>query len=378
MSYSQFTRRALLAATALSACGHKRAPRYSGWLFVASAAERGIAVADLAEFRRVTTIPLPQNPREILRAGDKVFATCPDARLICEIDPTRLTVAGRTVLPGRIVSASVSTNASYLVVTTDRPAALHLIDASTRRITRTLALPDTPVAMDISGDLAAINVAGNAMVRVSLPDARLLGSTALGLRGGIVRIRPDGKSILIGADGQNQIVTVDASTGALMARLPLAFAPTHFCFSADNGGQMFVTGTGDDSIIIVSPYQNEVDQTMVSAHKPYAMAVTAVQDRNLLCVTNAGSGDLTIFDIDTRGLASFVHIGGNPGEILITPDVAYALVIDRDSGDVSVVRMSVALEHKAGSMTLQETKPLFTVFPTGAGPQSAEIIPRPA
>jgi hypothetical protein len=58
--------------------------------------------------------------------------------------------------------------------------------------------------------------------------------------------------------------------------------------------------------------------------------------------------------------------------------VAYALVIDRDSGDVSVVRMSVALDHRAGSITLQETKPLFTVFPTGASPQSAEIIPRPA
>jgi DNA-binding beta-propeller fold protein YncE len=374
----KFTRRALLAATALSACGRKRAPRYSGWLFVASAAERGIAVADLAEFRRVTTIALPQTPRQILRAGDKVFVTCPDARLICEIDPTRLTTAGRMTLPGRIVSVAVSANASFLVAATDRPAALHMIDTNTRRVARTVALPDAPIGMDVSGSMAAINVAGNAVVRVSLPEGKLLGSTALGLRGGIVRIRPDGKSILIGADGQNQIVTVDASTGALLARLPLAFAPTHFCFSADNGGQMFVTGTGDDSIIIVSPYQNEVDQTMVAAHKPYGMVVTAAQDRNLLCVTNAGSGDLTIFDIDTRGLASFIHIGGNPGEILITPDVAYALVIDRDSGDVSVVRMSVALDHKAGSMTLQETKPLFTVFPTGAGPQSAEIIPRPA
>jgi DNA-binding beta-propeller fold protein YncE len=374
----KFTRRELLAAAAVSACGRKRAPRYSGWLFVASASERGIAVADLAEFRRVMTIALPQTPRQILRAGEKVFATCPDARLICEIDPTRLATAARMTLPGRIVSAAASANASYLIVTTDRPAALHMIQTNTRRITRTVALPDTPVGMDISEDMAAVNVAGNAVVRVSLPEGKLLGSTALGLRGGIVRIRPDGKSILIGADGQNQIVTIDASTGALLARLPLAFAPTHFCFSADNGGQMFVTGTGDDSIIIVSPYQNEVDQTMVAAHKPYGMAVTAVQDRNLLCVTNAGSGDLTIFDIDTRTLASYVHIGGNPGEILITPDVAYALVIDRDSGDVSVVRMSVALDHKAGSMTLQETKPLFTVFPTGAGPQSAAIIPRPA
>jgi DNA-binding beta-propeller fold protein YncE len=377
----KFTRRSLLAATALTgcgalaACGRKRAPRYSGWLFIASDGEHGIAVADLAEFSRVTTIPLPHNPRQILRAGEKVFATCPEGRLICEIDVSRLTVAGRVSVAGQIVTAAVSPDGAFLAVAADRPAALHLIDVNTRKVVKTVPLPNSPVSMDVSKTMAAIDTAANTVDRVALPGGKLLGSTALGLRGGVIRIHPGGTSILVGADGQNQIVTLDPATGAILARLPLAFSPTHFCFNSD-AGQMFVTGTGEDSIIIVSPYQNEVDQTMVAGHKPYALAVADVNDRNLLFVTNTGSGDLTIFDIDTRGLASSVHIGGKPGDVLITPDGGYALVVDSASGDVSVVRMSSALDKNKFASMGQGARPLFTVFPTGSAPQSAAIIPR--
>jgi DNA-binding beta-propeller fold protein YncE len=117
---------------------------------------------------------------------------------------------------------------------------------------------------------------------------------------------------------------------------------------------------------------------MIAGHQPFGLAMASSQGRDLLFVTNLGSGDLSIFDIDTRGLASSVHIGGKPGEVLITPDGGYALVVDRDSGDVSVVRMAVALNHERSAAVGQGTKPLFAVFPTGSAPQSAAIIPRPA
>jgi len=63
-------------------------------------------------------------------------------------------------------------------------------------------------------------------------------------------------------------------------------------------------------------------------------------------VTNPGSGDLTIFDIDTRHLSASVHVGEDPGEVLLTPDGEYALVVDRRSGGVSVVRIATVLDHK--------------------------------
>ena len=91
--------------------------------------------------------------------------------------------------------------------------------------------------------------------------------------------------------------------------------------------------------------------------------------KNLLLVTNPESGDLTILDIETRHVSASVHVGENPGEVLITPDGEYALVLDQSSGNVSVVRITTVLDRKV------HTKPLFTVFPTAADARSAIIVP---
>ena len=146
----------------------------------------------------------------------------------------------------------------------------------------------------------------------------------------------------------------------------MPIAPSRFCFNGD-GGQMFVTGVGEDAVAIVSPFQNEVDQTILAGRTPYAMAVS--EARNLLFVTNMESGDLTILDIETRSRAASVHVGENPGDVLLTPDGEYALVIDRRTGNVSVVRITTVLDRKV------RTKPLFTVFPTAADARSAIIVP---
>ncbi|MDE3195142.1 MAG: hypothetical protein KGN84_02280 [Acidobacteriota bacterium] len=359
---------------ALAGCGQTRSPRYEGWLFVASAAESGIAVADLSEFRRATTIALPKPPRQILLAGERVFAACPDAQAIFEIEPDRLKAGAKIGLPGQFIACAAAPDGSRLAAITRNPARLYVIDPATRK-QRAVALPEAPAALDLSTDTAAITTEGNSLMRVSLSSGQVLGTTPLGLRCDLVRFRKDGKAILTGAAGENQIVTVDTATGKLFARLPLAFLPRRFCFT-DDGGQMFVTGVSDDSIVVVSPYQSEVDETMIGGQRPLAMAVAVSQGRNLLFVTNAGSGDLTIFDIDSRQMASSVHIGGNVGEVLITPDGNYAMVIDRDSGDASVVRMSTALDHKLPAAMSYGTRPLFTVFRTGGAPQAAAIVPK--
>ena len=133
---------------------------------------------------------------------------------------------------------------------------------------------------------------------------------------------------------------------------------------------MFVTAVGEDAVAIVSPYQSQVDQTIVAGRTPWGMAVSAT--RNLLLISNPASGDLTILDIETRRLSASVHIGGEPGEVLLTPDEEYALVISRDAGDVAVVRMRTVLDRSV------KTKPLLTMFPMGGLPQSTLIIPKEA
>ena len=363
----KFSRRALLASLAVSACSRKRAARYHGWLFVASGVERAVAVADLAFFRRVTTIPLAHAPDQLFHAGGHVFAVCGEGQNLVEIDPRELRVAAKIALPGKPVAAQLIADGKTAMVLMEEPNALVLADLVNRRVTARLPLPGQASNLDVNGRQAAMAIPSrNLIARVSSPDLKLSGTTDVGVPCGALRFRRDGKTILAGATAAREIVTLDGATGAILARLPLPIAPSRFCFNGD-GGQMFVTGVGADAVAIVSPFQNEVDQTILAGRTPYAMAVSAT--RHLLFVTNMESGDLTILDIDTRTRVASVHVGENPGEILLTPDGEYALIVDQRTGNISVVRIPTVLDRKV------RTKPLFTIFPTAPDARSAIIVP---
>jgi YVTN family beta-propeller protein len=359
-------RRAFLGTVFLAACGRKRGTRYQGWLFAASGTERAVAVANLAQFRRVTAIPLPHAPDQLAYSRNRVFALSKEGAEMIEISPARFEVAGRISLPGKPVSFRILAGGEAVVVT-DSPSALLRVDLVKRRVTGTLPLRSQPGGMDTNGTLLAVTLPdSNSILRVALDGMKPVGETPTGVPCQTVIFRKDGKTILAGSVAARQVISADAESGAFLVRLPLPMAPARFCFNSD-GGQMFVSGAGEDSVAIVSPYQNEVGESMLAGRTPGAMAVSATQ--NLLFVANTASGDLTILDIDTRHLAASVHVGGNPGEVLITPDGEYALVLDNRSGNVSVVRISTVLDHKV------RTKPLFTVFPMAANAHSAVIVP---
>lgn len=103
------------------------------------------------------------------------------------------------------------------------------------------------------------------------------------------------------------------------------------------------------------------------------MAVSAAQ--NLLLVANPDTGDLTLLDIETRQLAASVHVGDTPGEVLVTPGGEYALIVSRDSGAVSVIRLTTVLNRGENALTARGIKPLFTVFPMTTAPGPAIIVP---
>ena len=215
-------------------------------------------------------------------------------------------------------------------------------------------------------DLVKIGVSGDGVSEI---DAGAVG--ALGYR-------KDGETIYTAATDARQVISVDSASGAILARLPVPIRPARFCVDG-SGGQVFVTGADSDpQLVIFSPYQNQVDQTLYAGHALFGMAVAPV--RKLLFLSDPDAGEVTILWIDTRHMAASIRTGGKPGEILIAsaPDGGpeeYAFVVDGDSGDVSVIHIPVVL-HKPGDAFISEPpKPVFAVFHGGADPQSAVIIP---
>ena len=378
---NHLSRRTFLAglSTALTACTHKRAPRYEAWLFMASAAERAIVVGDLSSFRRSGVIPLGVVPSQVLTVRGKLFAVCRASRQIVQINPIERTIVGKIETEGRIVGVCLTTDGNYLVVATTQPDALVLIDTVGNKLVRRTPLPAVPRAVAASGAQAAVLLEAKEtqLARVSVPDGTLLGVAAIDA-GTVTALgyRKDGETIYTAASDAMQLVSLSAATGAVLARLPVPIRPARFCVNAD-GGQVFITGANrEPQLVIFDPYQNQVDQTLYAGHALYGMAVAP--GRGLLFLSNPDAGDVTILNIESRRVVSSIRTGGKPSEILIAPSTdleEYAFVVDADTGDVSVIHIP-AVMHKPGDAFIAEPpKPIFAVFHGGADPQSAVIVP---
>jgi hypothetical protein len=374
------SRRAFLAGlSTLAACGHKKAPRYQAWLFIASAAERAVVVGDLSSFRRSGSIPLGAAPSQVLSVRGKLFAVCPDSRQILQINPTERTMVGQTELPGKIADVCLTTDGHYLAVATAQPDALVLIDTASSQLVHRTALPAAPRAVAASSAQAAIllDTKSTQLARVSVPDGALLGVSAIDA-GTVTALdyRKDGETIFTAAPDARQLVSLSAASGTVLARLPVSIRPSRFCSVAD-GGQVFVTGADrEPQLVIFDPFRNQVDQTLYAGHALYGMAVAPARD--LLFLSNPDAGDVTILDIEHRRVVSYIRTGGKPGEILIAPSTGpeeYAFVVDSETGDVTVIHIPVVL-HKPGDAFIAEPpKPVFAVFHGGRDPQSAVIVP---
>jgi hypothetical protein len=339
-------------------------------MFVSSAAERGVAVADLSDFRRMTMIRVNGRPGALLRTAGGVMTVCSEPSSAILIDPARMAVTARLALPGKPLAAAVVAENTIAILATG-PDCLLFVDGRATRILGRVPLPGRGDAMDVWEGYAAVSVPQRrSITRISVEERRAIGETARDAFGSPLRFRGDGKALLAGDAAARQVLSIDWESGRLQARLPVSIEAARFCFD-NGGGQMFVTGRGADVVAIVAPYQYEVYETIPAGRKPGAMAVSA----NLLLVANTEAGDVTILDIDSRQLAASVHVGDTPRELLTTPDGEYVLVVDGASGAIAVIRLPTVLNQGENGLTARGVKPLFTVFPMTAAPESAIIVP---
>jgi YVTN family beta-propeller protein len=87
-----------------------------------------------------------------------------------------------------------------------------------------------------------------------------------------------------------------------------------------------------------------------------------------LFVTNPPSGDVTILDPETRRVVAVVAVGTEPSYVTITPDDEYALILNRRSGTMAVVRPAAVVRGRARGA------PLYTTIPVGPKPVAAAVL----
>ena len=181
----------------------------------------------------------------------------------------------------------------------------------------------------------------------------------------LFRNEADFQRLVAANRGERMLSIYDVASSRLIADLPIAVRPDNLCFSND-GGQLFVTGEGVDGVVIVYPYHTpEVGQTVLAGHAPGAMAASDT----FLFIASPSSGDVSILNIGTQKVIGVLKVGSDPGFVAVTPDDQYALVLNRKSGDVAVLRVDLIAPNRYKERAAK----LLTVIPVGSKPVSAAV-----
>ena len=367
----------LLASAAAVGCGVHKARAYPGYFLVANQGSRDIAVVDLSRFRVRKMIPLDAAPAAVVPhpSKPKAYALAPDAGTVYEIDAATMAVSRRVRAGNSALGMRVSPRGDALWVLFRDPAMLVELPFNSFRPGRRIPLAAPPDDFDLSQNGKAAIACSQARIIViaSLERSAIERTVATGVAAPFVRFRADSKLLLAGNGSDRSITFHDVATGKTVVKLPLSFEPRHYGVTAD-GGQLFLSGEGSDSVAIVFPYKTEVWQTILAGRTPMAMAAVPSVPATYLLVANPTTNSVTILDLATYNLSAVVDVGNQPGEIVVTPDGRWGLVLNRLSGDMAVIRLDQRSRPSAEHVLRYKSAPLFTMVPVGDRPVAGAVV----
>jgi DNA-binding beta-propeller fold protein YncE len=324
-----------------------------------------VAAVDLEAMAVARHIPIEGDPAEILAVSTRplVYALTPASGSVHEIQADRLSFTRKAAVASSAVSMRMAPDERALYVLAREPRALIRIALDSLRPEWRIPLPEEPLELVISNDGKSAAVSLSSSVRLVDLEGRRL-SKALGKGDyGAVRFLGDGSTLIAANRGERMLSLFDAGSQRLITNLPVAVRPDYLCFNND-GGQLFITGEGMDAVVIVFPYHTpEVFETILAGRGLGAMAASS----SFLFVASPQSGNVSILDINAQRVIGSVSVGSDPGFIAVTPDDRYALVLNRKSGDLAILRL------RQRSDSARKVPSLLTVIPVGSRPVNAAV-----
>jgi YVTN family beta-propeller protein len=358
---------------ASAACSRKTRG-FSGLAFIANQGGRAVAVVNLAALALVRHVHLDADPTVVLTgpARPAVYALTPRTATLYDIDPVALAVQRRARLGSEPSQIRLQPDGAALWAVCAGGRQLVRIPADTFRPDRPIPLPLPAADFDFgpadgpAAGLIAVSFgdAGEAAL-ISLKTGRAVHSFQQGSALGKLRFRKDGMLLMAGDVGANRLAIFDVPRRRLAVQLPLPLRPEFFCFKADLG-QLFLSGRGMDAVVAVYTYQTEIGATMLAGRAPGFLAASSSAP-DYLFAANPTSGNVTILDIQSQRVIAVATVGKEPCHIAITPNNEYALVLNRQSGDMAVLHVGTLVARRTRSI------PILTMVPVGSEPVSAVV-----
>jgi len=371
------TRRHLLRGTlggaiAMTACSPRKATGFPGFAIIASEVEHTLSAVSLERFSVTRQVRLEAAPSQVIAITRPQMVLClmPARGTLVGIDSEGVAVRQKLRVADESLTMHLDDDGKRVWILNKSPNTLVAVDLASFQVAAKVQLPGGASSVDFHLKMGVVTLPDRGAISV-IEDGRVSRTITTGLASEMICFRPDGRIVMAGDPNQQMLAVVDPAAGQLLVKLPLPLKPRRYCYNSD-GGQLFLTGEGVDAVSIVSPYQTEVYETILAGRSPAGMAVPRPDSElpEYLFVTNSGSGDLTVITVQDRRVVARIPVGQDPQDVVITPDNQYALVLNRKSGDLAVIRVpSIGAwgNHK------NKMAPLFTMIPIGNRPVSAAI-----
>ncbi|MEO8099561.1 MAG: hypothetical protein ABI811_17820 [Acidobacteriota bacterium] len=358
------SRRVVLALPlAATACRRAEAP-FRGYAFIANQEGGAIAAVDLEVMAVSKHIALDGAPAQVVSArAPAVYALTPANGTVHEIRTDTLKFARKVVVAPQADFMLLSDDEKTLYVISRETPSLTAVALENLSVAWRMRLPEQPVdfALTVDGRTAAVSSATTLRL-INLPARSASEPLARGNFGPVKFLR-NGERLIAGDLDQRQVSIYRVGNPHLVAQLPIAVRPENLCSNRDDG-QLFVTGAGMDAVVILYPYDiPEVAETVLTGHAPGVMTASS----ELLFITNPSSGDVSVLHVGSHRLLAVVQVGSDPGQVAITPDEQFALVLNRESGNVAVLNIDSIQPNR------NKSAPLVTVIPVGSRPVSAAM-----
>ena len=359
---------------------------YREFAYVTNGASNTVSVLDIVNLRQDRTLQVGLNPSGV--------AVNPVRNEVYVVNTQSGTVTVINAAANRIISTigvhrlpyfiSVEPSGHRAYVANSGSNSVSVIDLDRRREISVAGTGEQPGLARISPDMRSLVVTNRGSNSVSIFNVAPYDSSGpiLHLRAAFpgcpgatdVAILPDSSKAFIACSAGHQVMAINLSaapgswaakqdpaltTDHVLTLLDVGLTPVHLALKPD-GGEIFVSNFGSDSISEISTWTNEVLSTYTIGSKPVQGIVSG--DNSTLWVANFGADLISIYSIDDGKLVATVHTGSAPEALAFSADEHLLLATDAHSGDVSVIRT----QGKQGAA-------LFTILPAGSSPNAIAV-----
>jgi YVTN family beta-propeller protein len=365
---------------------------YREFAYVSNGGANTVSVLDLVYLRPDRTLQVGNDPSgmAVNPQRNEVYVVNTGSGTVSVIDANRNAVAATIGVHKQPYAISVDAAGRRAFVANAGSNSVSVIDLDRRREIAVAGTGEQPGLARIAPDGRSLVVTNYGSGSVSVfgvdpepeGDGAAKGGNPLHLRAAFpgcpgatdAVILPDSSKAFVACSGGHQVMAINLAaapdswaakqnpslmTDRVLALLDVGEKPVHLAMKPD-GGEIFCSNFGSDSVSEIATWTNEVGGTYMIGKGPVHGIVSP--DNSMLWVSNFGANSLSLYSIDDGRVVSNLVSGAGPDALAFSADGHLLLAADAHSGDVSVIRTG----GKTGPA-------LFTLLPAGAKPNAIVV-----